>query len=250
MRPPFAVALILAALPASAGELPPGFVYLRDVAPAIAQDIRYAGPVNFTRAALPGYGAAECVLKRETAEALKRVEAALKRERLGLKVYDCYRPARAAATMWRWAHDGKRDGDTSFYPHADKRQLFALGYIAAHSRHSTGTAVDLTLIPLDPAPGRPRADGNPGPQNAGACTAPAAERRTDNSLDMGTGFDCLDPKSATRSPAVTPAQRRARETLRAAMSAQGFRNYFREWWHYEYRGADTRRAYDFPITPR
>ncbi len=33
------------------------------------------------------------------------------------------------------------------------------------------------------------------------------------------------------------------------MSAHGFRNYFREWWHYEFAGAP-RRAFDFPILPR
>ena len=65
---------------------------------------------------------------------------------------------------------------------------------------------------------------------------------------MGTGFDCLDVKSYTHSRAVGPAQRRARETLNAAMRARGFRNYFREWWHYEY-GAP-RGYYDFPIVPK
>jgi len=66
---------------------------------------------------------------------------------------------------------------------------------------------------------------------------------------MGTGFDCLDVKSYTRAAAITPAQRRARETLRAAVTREGFRNYFREWWHYEFTGAP-QRAYDFPIQGR
>jgi D-alanyl-D-alanine dipeptidase len=67
---------------------------------------------------------------------------------------------------------------------------------------------------------------------------------------MGTGFDCLDERSHTRSAAIAPEQARARETLRAVMSAHGFRNYFREWWHYEYSGAAELRAHDFPIEPR
>ena len=46
-------------------RLPPGFVYLRDVAPGIAQDMRYAGANNFTGRPLPGYDAAECVLRRD-----------------------------------------------------------------------------------------------------------------------------------------------------------------------------------------
>ncbi len=74
--------------------------------PSIAQDIRYASPNNFTAAPLPGYGAPECVLRREAAEALARVQAELARQHLGLKTYDCYRPERAVRAMWRWAHDG------------------------------------------------------------------------------------------------------------------------------------------------
>ncbi len=261
------IVLSLAATPARAGELPRGFVYLREVAPTIAQDLRYAGANNFTAAPLPGYGAAECVLRRETAAALARVAADLAKQNLALKVYDCYRPERAVTAMYRWAHDGKRDGDKRYYPNLDKSQLFARGYIAVRSKHSTGTAVDLTLVPLEaghPPPVRSRATGNPEPETGCSapgsprsrgraenepCTAPASQRAPDNSLDMGTGFDCLDEKSHTRSLSVTPAQRHARETLRAAMSAQGFRNYFREWWHYEY-GPAPPRGYDFPIAPR
>ncbi len=58
-------------MPADAAErLPEGFVYLRDIAPSIAQDMRYATADNFTGHPLPGYGAPECVLRREVAQAL------------------------------------------------------------------------------------------------------------------------------------------------------------------------------------
>ncbi len=269
IRPALSLALLLLALPAAAREqLPAGLVYLRDVAPAIAQDIRYATSNNFTAAPLPGYGAPECILRREAAEALARVQADLARQHLGLKTYDCYRPERAVRAMWRWAHDGGRGGNKSFYPNTDKRELFNLGYIAARSKHSTGTAVDLTLVRLSTVrsresgnpeqqtqtmpvdPGSPLARGRTGNESRAApCTAPAAERAPDNSLDMGTGFDCLDVKSHTRSAAITPEQRRARETLRAAMSAHGVRNYFREWWDYEVTGAPL-HAYDVSIEAR
>ncbi len=251
MRLILPLALLLAAAPALARDsLPAGFVYLRDVAPGIAQEIRYATPNNFTARPLPGYDAGECVLRRDAAEALAKVEADLAKDQLALKTYDCFRPERAVRAMWRWAHDGTRGGEKSFYPNTDKRALFTLGYIAARSKHSTGTAVDITLVPLGDAsspPVRSRDSGNPAPNNA-PCTAPAAARASDTSLDMGTGFDCLDVKSYTRSAAITPAQRRARERLRAAMNAHGFRNYFREWWHYEYGSPE--RAYDFPIEKR
>ena len=235
---------------AAAEPLPAGFVYLRDVDPSIAQDMRYAGPDNFTGRPLPGYGAAECVLRREAAEALARVQADLARRQHGLKVYDCYRPTRAVAAMARWAQDGKDDGARAaatkrFYPALDKRTLFASGYIAARSAHSTGSAIDLTLVPL-PTP--PAAAFDPAARY-GACTGPAQTRAPDNGLDMGTGFDCFDGKSHTKSGAISPSERRARSLLVAAMGARGFKNYFREWWHFTY-GATPARRYDFPIAER
>lgn len=243
----FALLLIAVLLPgtALAAGLPAGLVYLRDIDPSIAQDMRYAGYDNFTGRPLPGYGAAECVLRREVAEALRNVQADLARENLSLKVYDCYRPVRAVAAFARWAQDADDGATKRFFPGLKKRALFAQGYIAAQSRHSTGTAVDLTLVRL-PAPPAPPFDPA---ARYGPCTAPAGERAPDNALDMGTGFDCFDDKSHTASAAITPAQKRRRGLLVAAMRARGLHNYFREWWHFGF-GARPARTYDFSITPR
>ena len=237
---------ILLPAAAAAGRLPAGFVYLRAVDPSIAQDMRYAGPDNFTGHPLPGYQAGECVLRRDVAQALKRVQTDLARINLGLKTYDCYRPTRAVRAFMRWADDGARGRVSQrFFPSLPKRRLFALGYIAARSAHSTGTAVDLTLVER-PAAAVPPFD----PRAAyGPCTAPSAQRAPDSSVDMGTGFDCFDAKSHTLSRALTPEQRGWRGVLVAAMRAHGFRNYFREWWHFS-RGPRPRQVYDFAIAPR
>ena len=251
---------MLAAIgPAAARELPQNalpkdLVYLRDIDPSIAQDMRYASRDNFVGQPLPGYDAPECVLRRDAALALQKVQADLASQHLSLKTYDCYRPTRAVAAMARWAQDnrtGRDNGATKrFYPALEKRTLFAAGYIAARSAHSTGTAIDLTLIKL-PAWTKPPYDTGAA---YGPCTAPAAQRAPDNSLDMGTGFDCFDVKSHTSSGAITAEQKRARGLLLAAMRAHGFKNYFREWWHFTYgaqpRQAYDRKAYDVPIAPR
>lgn len=230
---------------AAAERLPAGFVYLRDIDPSIAQDMRYAGFDNFTGRPLPGYGAPECVLRREVAQALRRVQADLARENLGLKVYDCYRPARAVAAFARWAQGADDGASKRFYPALEKRALFAQGYIAAQSRHSTGTAVDLTLVALPPT-AAPAFDPH---RSYGPCTGPAPQRAPDTSLDMGTGFDCFDKKSHTASVAITPEQKRWRAKLVAAMRARGLHNYFREWWHFGY-GARPAQVYDFAIGAR
>lgn len=249
----FLVASSLLALtwPAAAREaLPEGLVYLRAIDASIVQDMRYAGADNFVGRRLPGYGAGECVLRREVASALRKVQAELAKSNLSLKVYDCYRPRRAVAAMARWAQESSPGGAAAdpskrFYPALEKRTLFASGYIAAQSAHSTGTAIDLTLVRLPAAP----AAVFDAAARYGACTGPAVQRAPDNSLDMGTGFDCFDARSHTLSGAISAEQKRARATLLAVLRQHGFKNYFREWWHFTYSVPDA-RSYDFPIGPR
>lgn len=232
--------------PAAAQSLPGGFVYLRDIDPTIIQDIRYATSNNFVGKPLAGYEAGECVVKRDVAVRLKAVQQELAKQKLSLKMFDCYRPARASMDMVRWSRDGKETaGQRRYNPSLPKADLFRLGYIAAYSGHSTGAALDLTLVDLT-------ADnsGTFDPKkNYADCTAPVEARPPEGSIDMGTGYDCSDVKANTRSSAITPEQRKWRTTLVAAMAKQGFSNYFREWWHFSLPGARG-QAYDFPIKRR
>ena len=242
-----AAAIVFAALmqaAAAQGALPAGFVYLRAVDPSIAQDIRYAGSDNFVGRPLPGYEAAECILRRDVAAALKRVQADLAASGLSLKVYDCYRPTRAVRAMAAWVNDGRSEAATKrFFPKLPKSSLLRAGYIASRSRHSAGTTIDLTLMRAGAAPAAafdPRAA-------YGSCTAPLAQRSPDNAVDMGTSFDCFDAASYTASAAIGAEQRRRRKVLLEAMRKQGFSNYDHEWWHFSYAGSAGAPAYDFPI---
>jgi D-alanyl-D-alanine dipeptidase len=230
--------------PAHAQALPGGFAFLRDIDPAIIQDIRYAGSSNFVGRPLAGYEAGECV--REVGLALKSIQQELALQKLSLKMLDCYRPARASRDMVAWSRDGRETpAQKRFNPAFRKQDLFRLGYIAERSGHSTGAAVDLTLVDLkadnsaavDPA--RTYAD----------CTAPASARAPEGSVDMGTGYDCSDVKAHTAARSITPDQRHWRNLLVAAMAKQGFVNYSKEWWHFSLPGAG-RAAYDFPIKAR
>jgi zinc D-Ala-D-Ala dipeptidase len=243
-----AVALLGAGLaPAAfAQSLPGGFVYLRDIDPTIIQDIRYATSNNFVGRPLAGYQAGECVVKREVGLRLKNIQQELAKQKLSLKMFDCYRPARAAMDMVKWSRNGRETpAERRYNPAFHKADLFRLGYIAAYSGHSTGSALDLTLVDLtadnsaafDPA--RSYAD----------CTASVEKRAPEGSIDMGTGYDCSDLKANTRSSAITAEQRKWRNTLVAAMAKQGFVNYFREWWHFSLPAAGG-EAYDFPILRR
>src|SRR5579885_2649036 len=183
--------LLLIALAASIGEpaharekMSAAFTRLRDVDPTIIQDLRFAGSHNFLGRPAAGYEKPECILTKEAAKALASVQAALKPRSLSLKVYDCYRPQRATDDFARW---GKGKGDSSkqeFYPHLEKSEILARGYILpTRSSHSRGSTVDLTIVTL------PARQPEPGlaAKNI-ACTESSWKRPSDGSFDMGTSF--------------------------------------------------------------
>jgi zinc D-Ala-D-Ala dipeptidase len=75
------------------------------------------------------------------------------------------------------------------------------------SRHNRGCAVDLTL-----------------------CTADGEE------LDMGTGYDAFEPRSAATATDLSEEQRTHRALLQRIMSEAGFDVLPTEWWHFDARG--------------
>jgi zinc D-Ala-D-Ala dipeptidase len=239
------VLIMLLPVPALAGSaLPRGFVYLRDVDPTIVQDIRYAGSHNFVGRPVKGYLAAECIVSASAANALKEVQRMLAGKKLSLIVWDCYRPTRAVDDFLRWSRDPARiEMKAEFYPRTDKRKLFALGYLAMRSAHSRGSTVDLGIVPggfSSPPPGPP--------QPLRACTAPKGERFEDGTIDLGTGYDCLDVLGNTSNAAVGRIALDNRQMLKSAMKGAGFRSYAREWWHFELAAGPFGHGFDFEVT--
>ncbi len=202
-----------------------GMVDIRSLVPDISQSIAYAGSDNFVGAPVNGYQAPRCWLKREAAEALARVDAALRERHMRLRVFDCYRPARAVANFVRWANDpADQRTKAAHYPDLDKSKLLG-DYIAPVSGHSRGATVDLTALRCD------------------------ANNESCEPLDMGTGFDFFGTRAHTDTSEVDAAQRANRHLLRDAMEAQGFRNYAMEWWHYTLHPEPTPDTlYDVPVT--
>jgi D-alanyl-D-alanine dipeptidase len=240
------ILVVAAAVPAPAQPLPGDFVRLSDLDPSIQQDLRYAGPHNFMGRRIAGYEGGECMVKGAVGQALCEVQRDLAPRGLSLKMLDCYRPARASRDMVAWAQDGREiAAERRYNPSIGKRDLFRLGYIAEHSGHSTGAAVDVTLVDLS-APAGPAFDPA---KDYADCTAPAALRAPEGSVDMGTGYDCSDPKAHTAARSITKQQRQWRDVLVAAMARQGFVNFAQEWWHFSRRGMGA-EAYDFPVPPR
>jgi zinc D-Ala-D-Ala dipeptidase len=240
--------LIASNLAAAGADLPRGFVYLADVDPGIRQDIRYAGSHNFVGRPVEGYLANDCVLTERAADALRQVNAELAAKKLSLIVWDCYRPARAARDFLAWSklpQDARMKPE--FFPRTDKAQLFALGYLSSRSKHSRGSTVDLGIVPGNSAP-PPAYDPAAPPK---PCTAPKGERFEDGTIDLGTGYDCLDPLASTASPNVGREAASNRTLLQALMRRFGFRPYWREWWHFELVDEPfPQQSFDFPIVAR
>ncbi|MFI0983117.1 M15 family metallopeptidase [Streptomyces sp. NPDC021093] len=229
-------------------KAPEAFVSLRSVDPTILQDMRYTTEHNFMGEAVDGYRQPVCILTRPAAQALKKAQRTLLRSGYTLKVYDCYRPQRAVDHFVRWAKDLD---DTAmkgeFYPRVDKSRLFADGYIAEKSGHSRGSTVDLTIVRLPTRPTRPYVPG----EKLKPCFAPQSERFRDNSIDMGTGYDCFDTLSHTDDPRIQGVQRSNRQLLKSTLAAQGFTNLPEEWWHFTHKPElfpDT--YFDFPVSRR
>lgn len=236
--------------PASADPVaPPDFVAVQDVDPSIVQEIRYITPHNFIGDPIAGYQAPMCILTRPAAEALARAQRNFLERGFTLKVYDCYRPQRAVDEFVDWAADlADQRMKAEFYPRVDKTTLFADGYIAERSGHSRGSTVDLTLVPL-PDAGRPAPVFVPG-QPLVDCAAPPPQRFPDNSVDMGTGFDCFDTLANTADPRIDGDAAKIRLLLLEGLETEGFVNYDKEWWHFTYKPEPYPETFfDFPVDP-
>lgn len=98
---------------------------------SIKLDIRYATKNNFL--GRPVYKQARAFLQRPAAEALVRVNEALKAQGFGLLVFDGYRPWSITKVFW----DNTPNDKKGFVADPDKG-----------SRHNRGCAVDLTLFDL------------------------------------------------------------------------------------------------------
>jgi zinc D-Ala-D-Ala dipeptidase len=118
--------------PRETGEfLKPDLVELVTVDPTIRLDIRYATAGNL--AGRPVYTEARAFLQRPAADALVRVNAALRTQGYGLLVFDGYRPWSVTKVFWDVTPP-------------DKREFVADP--ARGSKHNRGCAVDLSLYSM------------------------------------------------------------------------------------------------------
>ena len=198
-----------------------GFVYLDAVLPGILWDAKYATEDNFTGSTVDGYRVNRVVGTCELAAALLNAMSVAAMWGYGLLLWDGYRPQRAVDCFLRWA-DAPEDGRTKarHYPNIAKGDIVSLGYVAAKSGHSRGSAIDLTLY----------------------------DKERGQTVEMGGGFDLMDVRSHHGAEGLSPVAVRNREILREIMEKCGFNAYEQEWWHYVLKKEPyPNRYFDFPV---
>ena len=182
-----------------------GFVLLSEAVPDAFLDIRYYSTYNFVGDRIAGYEEPLALLTKEAARALKDASDRFVSMGYRIKVFDAYRPQTAVDHFKAWAEDAD---DTRmkeyFYPDLDKSRLFELGYIAEHSSHCRGSAVDITLFDM----------------------------AKDKDVDMGSTFDFFGEGSHPDYTGVTEEQYAMRMLLRDVMMCHGFTPIAEEWWHF------------------
>ena len=206
--------------------LPPGFVYLKEVAPSIIQDMRYFTANDFMGRPVAGYQAPACILTQQAAQALEKVQQQLNKQSMGLKVYDCYRPQMAVDDFITWSQDIQdQKMKTDYYPRVNKSDFFKLGYVAEKSSHTRGSTADLTIVRF-----------------VGKSKKPVE-------LAMGTHFDFIDESSHPDSDQVSSKAQKNRQLLRQLMQQAGFSSIETEWWHFTLKDEPFPNTYfNFPIT--
>jgi len=182
------------------------FVDISKIDASIRLDIRYATTNNFTGRAM--YPSAKCMLRKDIAEKLVRVQRKLQQQKLGLKIFDCYRPFSIQQAFW------KQIPDTRYVA----KPLEENGKPVAGSRHNRGAAVDLTLVDTE-----------------------------GKSLEMPTDFDDFSEKAHRHYAGSLLIAQKHLHILEQAMKEEGFQGIATEWWHYDAEGWERYPIEDRPI---
>jgi len=204
-----------------------GFVYLHEVDPSIQISLRYYSNENFLGRRVKAYNKPVLMMTRQAAQALKRVQAELKKDGYELVIYDAYRPQDAVDNFMVWSLDiNDQVKKEQYYPRVDKAKVFELGYVAERSGHSRGSTVDLTII------------------KKGEKVHDVVERKRvlldgfiisyldDGTVDMGSSFDLFDVASHHENNVIPEEYKKMRAYLKEKMVKHGFNPYSEEWWHF------------------
>ncbi|MDP4161321.1 MAG: CapA family protein [Bacillota bacterium] len=107
------------------------FVDILQVIPTLKLDLKYATNDNFTHTKL--YDSSKALLRRGSADKLKKVADEVAKDGFLLKIWDAYRSPKAQFKMWNLVPDTR----------------YVANPYKGYSNHSRGSAIDLTLVDLE-----------------------------------------------------------------------------------------------------
>ena len=114
--------------PVEANKIEADLIEIKKLSKSIKLDIKYATADNFVGRAV--YPEARAFLQRPAAEALIRVHNLLKKQKMGIVIYDAYRPWAITKLFWEVVRE-------------DQKQFVADP--AKGSKHNRGCAVDISI---------------------------------------------------------------------------------------------------------
>lgn len=167
--------------PVEPNKLEADLIELKKLSKSIKLDIRYATSDNFV--GRPVYPEARAFLQRPAAEALVRVHKKLKEKKLGIMVFDAYRPWTITKLFWEVVSP-------------DQRKFVADP--AKGSKHNRGCAVDITIYdrktgkPLPMPSGYDEFTERASPDYTGGTDEERANRDLLRSLMEAEGFTVND----------------------------------------------------------
>ncbi|MBZ9685543.1 M15 family metallopeptidase [Clostridium estertheticum] len=163
-----------------------GLVNVSDMDNSFIFDLKYATKDNFTKTVI--YPVNVCVLQKETAIKLINAKEEFKKLGYRIKIWDAYRPMYVQKIFWGIV------GDERFVANPNKKG----------SRHSCGTAVDITLVD-----------------------------EYDRELKMPSDFDDFSEKSCRNYKGMNEEERKNINFLTDVMKRHGFITIDTEWWHFD-----------------
>jgi D-alanyl-D-alanine dipeptidase len=191
----------------------------------------YATHENFLGRVVDGYSEEAqniCLLTKATAFALCQVQNELNISKLGLFIFDAYRPLKAVKDFAKWfdepiVNENELQRKKIHFPKIKhKKDLVTLGYAPdVTSRHNFGHSVDLTLIDIV----------------------------TGKELDMGACFDFFDDISHSTATVddIGKTAFENRIILTKVMQKNKFIPYDKEFWHFDYYKQEVEIPMDISI---
>lgn len=185
-------------------------------------EMPYATANNFTKQKL--YNMNVCLLRRDVADSLIKAQRKFLADGYSLRMLDCYRPRHVSVAMWNFGVEhnkacrksGRLCKSGGCEPGRADCLWEPLGkFVLRSSRHNLGSTIDATLVRI----WKIKTPWNTYFKYAGE-------------VDMGTPYDYFGPKAFTNNAAGEV--RRNRTYFKTVLRKYGFRNYMREWWHFDH----------------